>query len=203
MRNVQKNLGIVIPSTHGLWTWALRHSAWLLNRFSPVRGATPFELRPYRGRPCEFAEPVFRYAKTVMKGNPRWQRMICIGKVEAQDTFVLYTGSQVVSSRSIRRIFGDWKTHMRFHVHFDAPTWNFKVGYGGRVVPTKFKTIPRSVGFKMPKDPIEPSGFYGADAEAVKEKAKEEQREEREVESRFSGTNGHQRHQRWPVFGGD
>lgn len=98
---------------------------------------------------------MFAYAKTAMKGNPRWQRMICVGKMEGQDTFVLYSGSQIVLSRSIRRIAGEWKSHM--------------------------KTTPRSVGFTVPGAFIASSAFFDEEVEAVKEKAREEDREEREM----------------------
>ena len=41
---VQSRLGIKIGSDHALWTWATRHASWVLNRFQPVKGATPYEL---------------------------------------------------------------------------------------------------------------------------------------------------------------
>ena len=135
MHNVQKRLSTILSSEHGLWTWAMRHAAWLLNRFCPVQGSTPFELvcnKQYRGKLCEFSEPVFAYCKTPFKGNPKWQRMFCVGKVESQDSFILYDGNQVRLSRSIKQIDSDWKLYMGFFLNFRAPTWDFKTGYVDR-----------------------------------------------------------------------
>lgn len=67
MHRLQHKLSIDFSSNHALWSWALKHSTWLLNRFSVVRGHTPYELlhgSVYRGRVCEFGEPVFAFAKT-------------------------------------------------------------------------------------------------------------------------------------------
>ena len=142
MHTVQQKLNTVISSEHGLWSWAMRHAAWLLNRFSPSQSVTPFELvynKTYKGKLCEFAEPVFGFTKTALKGNPKWMRMLFLGKVEGQDSFILYNGSHVMLSRSIRRIDSDWKEYLGFFMHFHAPTWDFKTGYGGRIVPTKTK----------------------------------------------------------------
>ena len=37
-------IGIQLSSGSALWTWALRHAAWLISRFAVLRGATAFEL---------------------------------------------------------------------------------------------------------------------------------------------------------------
>ena len=47
-------------------------------------------------------------------------------------------------------------------------------------MPTKIKCEAPSVGFQVPQGEIEPSAFHDADAEAVREKAREELREESE-----------------------
>lgn len=109
--------------------------------------------------------------------------MVFLGKVEGQNAFVLYSGSQVVLTRSIRRIADDWKSHMAFYAHFNAPTWNFKVGYGGRIIPTKAKPEAKSVGFRHPTQRVMSSEFHDEEAEAVKAKAQEEKREEKEHEA--------------------
>ena len=65
-----------------------------------VHGATPYELvyhKVYKGKMTEFAEPAFAYTHTVLKGNPRWQRVIVLGKTEAQDTYVVFTSHWTVS----------------------------------------------------------------------------------------------------------
>ena len=64
MHQVHGRIGTQLPTSCAIWTWALRHAAWLISRFSVIRGATPHELafgRPYNGELCEFGEPVFGY----------------------------------------------------------------------------------------------------------------------------------------------
>ena len=59
---------------------------------------------------------------------------------------------------------------------------NLKGNRAGRVVPTKIKPEALLVGFQLPQGEIEPSAFHDADAEAVREKAREELRESERVE---------------------
>ena len=53
MHHVQEKLSMKLNTNHGLWSWALRHASWLLDRFAVVNGSTPFELvyqKVYKGR---------------------------------------------------------------------------------------------------------------------------------------------------------
>ena len=184
MHSVQEKLSLQLNTNHGLWSWALRHSSWLLNRFAVVHGATPYELvyhKVYKGKMTEFAEPAFAYTHTVVKGNPRWQRVIVLGKTEAQDTYVVFTGQSVMLTRSIRRISTDWKCHLGFFLHLNAPTWRFKAGFGGRVLPTKRHVAGQPASFNAPVGAVLPSAFHDKDAEDVKQKQLEEKAEERET----------------------
>ena len=93
---------------------------------------TPYELvyqKVYQGRMTEFGEPAFAYTHTALKGKAKWQRVLVLGKTEAQDTYIVFTGSTVMLTRSIRRIATDWKCHLGFYLHFNAPTWQFKSGF--------------------------------------------------------------------------
>ena len=71
-------------------------------------------------------------------------------QTEGQDTFVVYTGTSVMLARSVRCIQSDWKSHLGFFIHFDAPTWRFKAGFGGRVIPTKRTVDPISASQQQP-----------------------------------------------------
>ena len=51
IEGVQPRLGIKIGPGHALWTSVARHASWLLHRFQPVTGATPFE--PVYGKNCK------------------------------------------------------------------------------------------------------------------------------------------------------
>lgn len=50
--------------------------------------------KEYKGAMCKFGEPVFGYArssaKTSAKASARWKRMIFLGKIEPQDSYLLY-----------------------------------------------------------------------------------------------------------------
>ena len=95
IEGVQSRLGIKIGPDHALWTWAARHASWALNRFQPVKGATPYELvygKSYKGLLAEYAEPVHGYTKSLNKGA-RWRLCLFLGKVERQDAYVLYRWS--------------------------------------------------------------------------------------------------------------
>ena len=137
--------------------------------------------KAYTGQICEFGEPVFGFAKTALKGNPKWQRMIFLGKVEGQDSYLLYTGSSLILTRSSRRVKTYWISHMAFYSQFNLYSWQYKVGFGGRVVPTKRRVNPRGVTFPPPTGLIQFSSLVDEDAEAVKQKAQEEKMEEREL----------------------
>ena len=183
MHSVRKRTGMDFSTNHALWTWAHRHAAWLMNRYGVVRNVTPFELvhkKRYTGSIAQFAEPVFGYFRIGAKGTAKWRRALFLGKVDGQDSFLLYSGSHLVLTRSIRRIDTDWKGHLAFYSTFKCNSWEYKSGFGGRVVPTKIKREALSVGFQLPQGEIEPSAFHDADAEAVREKAREELREESE-----------------------
>ena len=77
-------------------------------------------------------------------------------------------------SRSIRRI------DLGFYVHFNAPTWCFKTGFGSRIIPTRRTVEPLPASNVAPIGPVMPSSFHDADGEAVRAKAQEEKREEGE-----------------------
>jgi len=186
MHRVQQKLSVEFDTNSGLWSWAFRHAAWLLNRFSVVHGTTPFELaygKVYKGRLVEFGEPAFSYVHTTHKGNPPRKKVLVLGKAEGQDIYVVFTGRGVMQSRSIRRIATDWKAHLGSCVHFNAPTWCFKTGLGSRIIPTRRTVEPWPASSAEPVGPVLPSALHGADGEAVKQKAREEKQEEGELQA--------------------
>ena len=84
----------------------------------------------------------------------------------------------------MRRINTDWRTHLKYYLQFNLFSWQFKVGFGGRVVPTKRRApAPRAVTFAPSHGEIASSRLVDEEAEAVKQKAVEERREEKESSS--------------------
>ena len=187
MHALQDRLKVSFGTGHALWSWCLRHASWIINRYNPYKGTTSYELvygKAYTGQICEYGEPVFGYVRSPLKGNARWERMLFLGKVENQDSFLLFNGSSLVLTRSVRRINTDWKTHLKYYLQFNPFSWQFKVGFGGRVVPTKRRAPgPRAVTFAPPQGEVAPARLVNEEAEAVKQKAVEERREEKESSS--------------------
>ena len=136
---MQPRLGIKIGSDHALWIWAARRS-WVLNRFQPVRGATPYELvygKSYKGLLAEYAEPVHGCIERVNKGEARWRLRLFLGKVERQDTYELADGVQVVLSKCIRRTDQVLSKHLPIYQSFSAFSWEYQANVGGRMIATK------------------------------------------------------------------
>ena len=204
MHSLQNRLKVQFGSGHALWTWAMRHAAWTINRYSPYRGMTSYEVvfgKPYEGLTCEYGEPIFGFIRSKYKGNPKWERMIYLGKVENQDSFLLYNGTSLLLTRSVRRINTDWRTHMKFHLNLNLHSWQYKVGFGSRVVPTKKRGVaPRGVSFAAPLGDVAPSALVDEEAEAVKKKAQEEKQEEHET-AQMSGHDRRDKVELQVVFG--
>ena len=149
-----------------------------------IRGATPHELafgRVFNGELCEFGEPVFGYVIPSNKTAAKWKRMIFLGKAETQNSYVLFDGQAIVLSRSVRRISTTWRSHMAYYLHCKCFSWQFKAGFGPRVLPTMKKAIPKAVGFDMPLGPIEDDNkLHDKEAEAVIQFAEAEQKSQEE-----------------------
>ena len=76
-------VGVEFSTNSPWWSWAFRHACFLLNRFSPTRGATAYELlynKAYGGAVCNFGEPVYGFANVTGKGTAKWRRMVVIHK---------------------------------------------------------------------------------------------------------------------------
>ena len=184
MHYMSEQVGVDFSSTSPWWSWALRHAAWLINRFSPTKGMSAFEIvhgKEFTGKLCRFGEPVFGYCKVEGKATAKWKRMLFVGKTEPHDTYILYDGSGLVLTRSVRHIDVNWKSHLKYYYMFSHWSWEYKPGYGGRVLPTKSSKTALGASYSGPTGSIEPSPFVDEDAEAVRQKHLEEVREEEET----------------------
>ena len=151
MHSVRKRTGMDFSTNHCLWTWAHRHAAWWMNRYGVVRNVTPFELvhkKHYRIH-CSVCRAGFWVFSCWCKGDSKVaQSPVFGGSGWSKKSFLLYPGSHLVLTRSIRRIDTDWKGHLAFYSAFKCNSWEYKSGFGGRVVPTKIKREALSVGFQ-------------------------------------------------------
>ncbi len=185
MEEVQAKIGMKLNTNNTIWSWAARHASWLLNRYRAVRGATPYELvygKPYRGILGKFGEPVYAYLKTHLKGEKKWHKALFLGKTEGQDSFIVYDGTRVLLTKSIRRIGQEWGLSLAYFKEFNCPTFDYQTGFGSRIVPTKREAVALPA---LPNlVPLESIAIKARDleAEAVIKKAIEENREEDEAQ---------------------
>ena len=144
-----------------------------------IRGATAYELafgRVFTGELCEFGEPVFGYVVPATKAAAKWKRMLFLGKAETQNSYVLFDGQAIILSKSVRRINTTWRTHLAYYLVCRGFSWQYKSGFGTRILPTMKKPVPRSVSFEVPLGPTEDSRLHDKDAEAVIEFAEKEKK---------------------------
>ena len=68
-------------NSHPLWSWAAKHSCWIVNRYQAYHGVTAFELvhaKQYAGSIVPFGCPVYALyvrsqALNPLKGDPKWK----------------------------------------------------------------------------------------------------------------------------------
>ena len=113
--------GLQLNTNHALWSWAARHSRWSLNKFQATQGVTSHE--PARGKPygslIPFGCPVYAFVKPQPgKGNPSWRMTLFLGKTEGQDSWIVGDGSQVLLTRSVRRVDRPWKNFGAYYQNF-------------------------------------------------------------------------------------
>jgi len=151
MEEVQHRIKVKLNTDNPLWSWASRHSAWILNRYRAVRGATPYKLiygKPYRG--------------VLAKFGGRSGISLFLGKTDGQDSFVVYDGERILLTKSARRIGQDWGLSLAFY---------------SRIIPTKRDAIALPAAeVLIPMDQIRAKA-KDPDAEAVILKTIEEFRE--------------------------
>lgn len=145
--------GLKLNTNHGLWSWAARHACWTLNRYQASRGVTSFELvhgKPYEGVLVPFRCPVYAYSKPQSgKGNPKWRLAIFLGKTDAQDAYIVGDGTQVMLTRSLRRLNRPWSKYLAYYTNFVTQSWEYQVNFGGRVVPSKRAAGPLPIQMPM------------------------------------------------------
>lgn len=111
------------------------------------------------------------------------------GKSDTQNSFVLFDGQSIVLSKSIRRISTTWRSHLAHYLHCKRYSWQFKSGFGARILPTMKRAIPQSASFEVPLAPIESSKLHDPDAEAVIEFAEQEKKTEEEQRAMRSSSS--------------
>ena len=97
-----------ISTMSPLHAWCWRHASWCHTRFARTDSPSAFELitgRPYQGKLVNFGEIVFGRVKSSIKGNPRWVKMMWLGKIGVSDLRVGVTSQGMfIATRSVRRL---------------------------------------------------------------------------------------------------
>ena len=108
-----------VTPTHVLWPWAVRHAAFLANRFQPhAGGSTSFQDATgvkYHGSLLTFGETCMYHESgdaesgqgNRAKWRARWSPGIFVGKTARSDANVVLTPTGFITCRSVRRVAGE------------------------------------------------------------------------------------------------
>eukprot|EP00971_Amphidinium_carterae_P057164 1130344-Amphidinium_carterae.1 len=111
LMSVERRYGVKIPVRHVLVEWALRHAAWLHERFQPHRigGMTAFQKHEghvYTSLLVEFAEVVLWREpgphKLKLTSNYGWG--VWVGRHALDNSHLLLTRQGALAARSVRRL---------------------------------------------------------------------------------------------------
>lgn len=103
-----------------------------------------------------------------------------LGKPATQSSYVLFDGQAIIPSRNVRKINTTWRSHMACYLHCKCFSWQYKAGFGARILPTMKKPIPKAVGFDVPLGHIEDTKLHDKDANDVIRHAEQGQKAEQE-----------------------
>ena len=112
------------------------------------------------------------------------KRMLFLGKADIQNSYVAFDGQSILLTRSARRINTSWRSHMAHYLHCRCFSWQYKAGFGARILLTMKKPVPKSVAFDTLLGPVEDSHLHDKDAEAVIQYAEQEKQAEEEQTGR-------------------
>jgi hypothetical protein len=110
--------------------------------------------------------------------------MLFLGKADIQNSYVAFDGQSILLTRSARRINTSWRSHMAHYLHCRCFSWQYKAGFGARILLTMKKPVPKSVAFDTLLGPVEDSHLHDKDAEAVIQYAEQEKQAEEEQTGR-------------------
>ncbi|CAE8737401.1 unnamed protein product, partial [Polarella glacialis] len=107
---VQQQWDVELKADSPLLPWVVGHAAWLLNRFQPYLGETPFHRvqgHEYRGEVYAFGQPLLvRTVESQSRLQPRWDAGIFLGKLTSSDEFVVATEAGIRRGRSVKEAPG-------------------------------------------------------------------------------------------------
>ena len=107
--DMEKRFGDNFPVLHAVYSWILRYSGWLLNRYCVGRdGYTAFQRykgRIYNGEVCDLFECVLFKVPSPeeAKLDDRFRLGVWIGKTSRGDDHLIFDGDEVPKFRTVKR----------------------------------------------------------------------------------------------------
>ena len=128
---VQQNYNTRLPTTHPIMAWAVRHSAYLINRFLiRADGYTSYHKRwgrTHNAALCEFGETVMYMVQSIKqrpKLEPRFYKGIWLGKCTSTGESFIGIAGRIVHSRTIRRLAGTNRYDAQLMDTITGTPWN-------------------------------------------------------------------------------
>ena len=128
---VQQNYNTRLPTTHPIMAWAVRHSAYLINRFLiRADGYTSYHKRwgrTHNAALCEFGETVMYIVQSIKqrpKLEPRFYKGIWLGKCTSTGESFIGIAGRIVRSRTIRRLAGTNRYDAQLMDTITGTPWN-------------------------------------------------------------------------------
>ena len=132
----------LVPSMP-MWSWAVRHAAFLYNRFARrASGTTAFQGaygHAYMGLIVPFGECVLakighpdhrglRGGQRLHKGDPQWKEGVWLGKSTLNDENIVGTFDGIMRCRTIRRVEKDARAQFPLYKGMKGVPWNDGTG---------------------------------------------------------------------------
>ena len=119
---VNERYGVVIGPRHWLFSWIVRHAAWVANRFVGKGTLKTTAYETIRGR--KYGGPVVAFGECVMarlvsarkfqksKNDVVWTKSVLVGKEEISYNWLVATRAGVTTCRTLRRL-PDTESHLK------------------------------------------------------------------------------------------
>ncbi|CAE7357043.1 RE1, partial [Symbiodinium sp. KB8] len=146
---------IIFGVFHPIYSWAVIHACFLINRFAVNHGLTAFERTTgaqYSGKLATFGECVLGHVHTSAKAGPRWIRGVWLGKSVLNDTHLLACSQGLMVTRSLRRLPNAWSLDDAGEVKVSPWDHGFANLSGKLMVPRR-SVKPKAVALPAPEVP--------------------------------------------------
>ena len=139
--HLEERLKIAVGAQMPIFSWILRHAAFLHNRFFVTnKTLPPYEVvfgRRYQGRLMVFGETCLFFRPTKYKGDVQWRKGIWVGTNERNQCHVVLTNDGAFETRSVRRLPPEQQWSPELVVEAKGLPWDMQAGSGERSPSTR------------------------------------------------------------------